>query len=452
MSSDSAIIGFGFGGLMVLANLIRQATTPQRVDVIGSDLRGFGVAYGTANPQHLLNVPARNMSAFAEQPGHFVQWLATADAARAAQQLNLPALPDADDYAPRALYAQYLANIHRQLVADATEKQIAIAWHHQEATAAEPTSDGWALTLADGKRIATRQLVLATGHEVKPVFPGTHHPALLQNPWLLSADRVASFGHGPVVIIGTGLTTVDTLISLRTLGYRGAVVAIARNGLLPQPHRAGLEPITLAAAELPKGGVLSALRWLRHTVRRAMHDGTDWRQLVDALRPHTSLLWHGFPARDQQRFLRRLATFWNIHRHRMAPEIAARVQQEITAGSLRIVAACHMHLHAEREPMALALQRRDGEAETLHPTAIINCTGPELDWAKSKQPLLQQLLQQNAVARHATGIGVLADAQCRIGRQLYAMGGLMTGQFLESTAVPELRQQAATIGEQLCRT
>jgi uncharacterized NAD(P)/FAD-binding protein YdhS len=36
---------------------------------------GPGIAYGTDNPLHLLNVAAGKMSAYPEKPSHFLEWL-----------------------------------------------------------------------------------------------------------------------------------------------------------------------------------------------------------------------------------------------------------------------------------------------------------------------------------------------------------------------------------------
>jgi len=74
-----AIIGGGFSGTMTAVNLARVGTWPLRVCLINSGHpTGRGVAYGTRRAEHLLNVAARNMSAFPDHPNHFLDWLARA--------------------------------------------------------------------------------------------------------------------------------------------------------------------------------------------------------------------------------------------------------------------------------------------------------------------------------------------------------------------------------------
>ena len=415
---DVAIIGFGFGGLMVLANLVRLATRPMRIAVLSPDLSGHGLAYSTRNPLHLLNVPVFNMSAWAHAQPDFVQWLATPAAVQAQQELVLAALPGPQDFAPRALYAHYLTHLKNHALAQVEKKSIHIDMLQQSVQQMQWKNDGWIL---DGI-IAAREVVLATGNEVKP---------FQQNPWTLTQAQVDNFGSRPIAIIGSGLTAIDTILTLRSMGYAGTITAFSYHGQLPQPHRRNVPPYTYDVGALYAQRSWSALM---HFVREAARNAADWRSAVDALRPHTQALWQQLSPREQLRAARRLGTVWNNYRHRMAPEIDVRIQQEIAARKLRIIAS-HQALR---------------EAEALAPACILNCTGPQMDWEKSGQPLLQQLLRDGRCIPHPTRLGAVADAQYRVGEHLHAIGSLMIGQFWESVAVPELRVQAARIAETLC--
>ncbi len=440
-AEDIAILGFGFGGLMVLANLVRLAEKPMRGAIISPDLSGHGLAYSTPHTHHLLNVPAANMGAWAHAIDDFAHWLES-DAAHAAQHvLPLPQLPAATDFAPRALYAHYLTHLLQQTRQLAQQKSIALRFVARAAESLKRQGDTWIITTTEGE-IAARQVVLATGNEVKPVFPQVVHPTIHQSPWHLPPLGQA----GPIAIIGTGLTAVDTILTLRSQGYAGDIIAISRNGLWPQPHRRDVKPYRFDAAALHAQKNLAGL--LRH-IRAAISAHGDWRGVVDALRLHSQALWQKLEPRDQQRAIRRLATLWSIHRHRMAPEIAVRTAAD---NQLRTIATRSMTLAEEGGELLLTVQHRaDGETEMLRPAAIINCTGPELNWARSAQPLLRGLLRDGYVTAHPTGLGAAATGHDRIGENLFAIGSLMTGQFWESTAVPELRAQAAAIAEALCR-
>ncbi|WP_258079442.1 FAD/NAD(P)-binding protein, partial [Xanthomonas arboricola] len=71
-----AIVGGGASGVLVALQLLRQAVAPVQIVLIEPHaVLGEGVAYSTARPEHLLNVPAARMSALVEAPQDFVDYL-----------------------------------------------------------------------------------------------------------------------------------------------------------------------------------------------------------------------------------------------------------------------------------------------------------------------------------------------------------------------------------------
>ena len=66
-----AIIGGGFSGTIIAAQLARRGIASALID--GSGRAGKGVAYSTTEPAHLLNVRAEGMSAWSGEPDHFAQ-------------------------------------------------------------------------------------------------------------------------------------------------------------------------------------------------------------------------------------------------------------------------------------------------------------------------------------------------------------------------------------------
>jgi uncharacterized NAD(P)/FAD-binding protein YdhS len=417
-----AILGFGFSGLMVVANLVRCATRPLDIYIIDPNVTGLGIAYGTTHRGHVLNVPAGRMGAFADDVGGFHAWLHTQPDHRHFTQA---------DFVPRAIYGQYLQSIWRDAQAMAAQKKL-----HLKLVAASATQvsagDGLAVRTERGDHIAVDAAVLATGHEMQPILPLFPSKNIIQNPWAADALAAAKKWPSPVVLMGSGLTAIDVMLSLRAAGYAGDVVMLSRHGLLPQPHAPMREPYAFDGAAWRAHPSLT--RWMRDLRRAATTH--EWRAVVDALRPHTPLLWQLLTTRDQQRFMRRLMAFWNVHRHRMAPEIAAQVQAEIAAGTLRVIKNKHIAALMENHPLT-------------PDHAVINCTGPAMNVAKSAKPLLQQALADGMIEQHATYAGVAVDPEYRAWGAAYphlsVVGPLMTGQFLESAAVPELRVQAAAI-------
>lgn len=411
-----AIIGFGFSGLMLVANLVRRANAAHEIYIIDPAMTARGMAYSTPYGEHLLNVRAANMHAYADEKDHFVQWLAQHHAHYAPQ-----------DFVPRRIYGEYLESIWNATQELAAEKKIFLKLVPSVTVAVNKHGDELAVLTERGDAIAVQQAVLATGNEVKPVQASIER--VLQEPWTQGALAQAAKEQGPILLIGTGLTAVDMVLALRAEGYAGEIIAYSRNGLLPQAHR-DYGPAEALDANDVNG--LQTLRqwsaWLRRKTR------SEWRAVIDGLRPFTQTSWQKLRTRQQQIFFKRAASFWSVHRHRMAPEIA---QQLANDANFRVV------------------NRKQFKTMDAKPTLAINCTGTELNVQRSASPLLKNLLAQGLIEPHGNGVGIAVDAHCRAWGEaypnLFSIGALMTGQLLESTAVPELRIQARDIAEALCK-
>lgn len=448
-----AVIGFGFSGLMVVANLVRQAAAPLALYVIASDLSGRGLAYGTLNPEHLLNVRAGNMSAFPEVPDDFIRWLASEPGKYAAATRKVKPGLGAADFAPRALYGDYLAGIWQATQQLALDKALELKL--AAAAATRITADGTLAVMTDrGDAIAVDKIVLATGNESRAVLHELEPGIVIQNPWAQGALDKAVSGKGPVVLLGTGLTAVDMVLSLKRAAYNGPIIALSRRGLLPQPHVAAPHDFQWDETRLAASISLPALMCtVRRTIREQMTKTGDWRSAVDGLRPHTQRLWHRLPARDQQRFLARLLPYWNVHRHRMAPEVAMRLAREIEEDHLRVLSSRKLVAAMEEGKAKLTVTTGQGAMQDIYPSAVINCIGPELRLPQTAHNLIKQLLADRLTEIPPNGVGLAADPRHRVFGEaypnLYAIGSLMTGQLLESTAVPELRVQARDIARHM---
>jgi uncharacterized NAD(P)/FAD-binding protein YdhS len=343
MRSDSAaadvvIVGGGFSGTTLAAELARRGISAVLVE--GGPRAGLGTAFSTPEQAHLLNVPAGRMGAWAERPGDF------ADAVE-----NEGYGPG--DFVPRRRYGEYLRDILNEAQASGL---VTVVGH--DAASAERLDDGWRVSLADGSRIEGRGLVLAQGNQppARPAFArGIAEQLFVNDPWSdegrAAVTRVAASGED-VLIIGTGLTMVDVVLSLDEARHRGRILALSRRGQAPRAH-AEFEPAPVELGDLPKGSLLELWRWLR---RRAAAVG--WRAAVDGLRPHSHALWQALDEGDQRRFLRHARPWWDVHRHRIAPEVAGRIRRLIEMGRLEIIAGRVTDMWAEDAGLRARINRR----------------------------------------------------------------------------------------------
>ena len=425
--ADVVIVGGGFSGTMMAAQLVRRGLTVLLVE--GGGRAGQGTAYSARDAVHLLNVPAGKMSAWPDRPEDFV---AAGHAAGA--------------FAPRCDYGEYLKAILDQAVGEGVTVVAA------SAVSAVRTGDWWRATLDDGTHLVARALVLAHGNQLpEPMRVGEGiNPALfINNPWgdeARAAIEQAARSGGDVLILGTGLTMVDQVLSLAAAGHPGRIVALSRRGQMPRGHAAhDLAPVELA--EVPQGNALALWRWLR---RRSALVG--WRGAVDALRPHAQALWRGLDDVEQRRFLRHARPYWDVHRHRIAPQVAAQLQAMIAAGRLEVVAGRVSSVKEDRGALDVIYSRRGATTNGREEfAAVFNCTGPLGTMAGTCDPLLRQVIAGGLVVVDRLGMGLDVDGHSRAGERVWALGPLTKGAFWEIVAVPDIRGQVAQVADDIAK-
>ena len=420
-----AVVGAGASGTLQALHLKRAGADVTLVE--RGERPGRGVAYGTARPEHLLNVPARRMSAWADDQGHFSRWYA--DLCGATEE----------DYAPRMVYGDYLTELlHGAEIPVLRGEAVNLV-------------EG-AVVLADGQRLAADSVVLAPGN-FPPATPRGIDPAALGDIWVEDPWSGALDGLGPmdvVFLLGTGLTAVDVALTLEATGFRGRIVALSRRGLAPRVH--GLrEPMVAAREDL----VPSCIAMLRRVRARSAEVG--WRSAVQELRTVTQWLWGEADMTERRRFLRHLRPWWDVHRHKLAPAVGAtielmRAEARLAVGAGRLLSITPVEGGAE---LVFRLRGQDA-AERLRAARIVNCTGPESDIARAGEPLLDALLAAGAIRQDALRVGVDVDGDCRAIRAdgrtsetLSVIGPVTRGTFWESVAVPDIRVQAARVAERL---
>jgi uncharacterized NAD(P)/FAD-binding protein YdhS len=144
--------------------------------------------------------------------------------------------------------------------------------------------------------------------------------------------------------------------------------------------------------------------------------------------------------------------WWDVHRHRIAPEVAAIVAGMIASGQLEIVAG--KIAAARKTAVGVEVEyRRRGTAESRSETFdyVFNCTGPLHSITRSKDPLLRSLLGAGEAKPDRLGIGLEVSDDCRAGARLWALGPLTKGRYWEIIAVPDIREQAAAVADDIQR-
>lgn len=439
--ADVAIVGGGFSGLLTLVHVLRRDPDADVVVLERSPRSGPGPAYGACGPAHLLNVPAERMGAFPEDPRGFFVWLDARE----------PGRYQPHDFVPRARYGDYLRTLLSSIVERHAPRVRLVRGAVERLT---PLARGAELRLDSGASLVVDAVVLALGLPMAAA------------PWEAIDDGVADpwssdswLGVQPtdrIVIVGTGLTALDVLVSLEARGHRGPVQFVSRNGRFPLPHAAThgapAVPVRVDIETLAKGP-RHALRMIRVLVDEQKASGGGWQAVLDAVRPHVAATWQRWSDRDRQRFLRRLRPFWDVHRHRAPHAVLGLLEQGMQSGRMHSLRGTVQQVANGTSGLRLTVRTPQGAAVAIDADRVFNCIGPTLRLSDSRDPLIRSLLDSGLATTDAASLGLSADRQGRLRRadggtadHVYLLGALRRGDLWESTAVPELRGQAAAVG------
>jgi uncharacterized NAD(P)/FAD-binding protein YdhS len=442
-----AIVGGGFSGSVLAVQLLRKSCGRLSVCLIErSPGAGRGVAYGTRCSDHLLNVPANDMSAFPDDPEHFLRW---------ARSLHNPDV-QGGDFLPRCCYGDYVQSVLRQEI-----ERFPGSFEHIEEEAVDlGCRDGAVqVKLRSGRTRMANKAVLAMGNfppaplrSLENVRSSTRY---VGNPWEPNA-LAAIAPSEDVLLVGSGLTSVDIVIALRALGHRGRIYLLSRHGFLPTTHRNATGWPSFGM-DCHLGTLVEWMAQVRLQLTLARSLGYDWRAVIDATRPTLQPIWHSLPVRERRRFLRHLRPYWEIHRHRIAPAIGARIDAEIAAGRSEVHPGRIIACREEAGSFTVRYQNRhSGSPREISVQRIVNCTGPETDCRRIESPLLASLLQSGLARPDELFLGLdcardgaLIAADGAASTLLYALGPARKGSLWETTAVPEIRVQAATLADLL---
>lgn len=457
-----AVIGAGFSGTMAAVQLL--ARLPQHQPVLlceRAERFGSGRAYSTGNPDHLLNVRAANMSAYPDRPSHFEDWLLEIGEGEMGAGASDPAIGHGRDgirqtpagtFAARGLYGNYLAGILTEAMTGGTPPRLHLL--NDMIIDIVPDENRLVLVAEGGQRVEVAGAVLAMGNLAPPQEPASRFRV---DPW-----RPEQYGRlhpdHPVLIIGTGLSMVDAVISLRRYGFSGQIIALSRRGQIPAVHDRTdpwPRPDFTAAEDRSLNRLLARIR---REVASAAQAGIGWRGVIDALRPVTDALWLGLPPADKARFLRHLRPFWDTHRHRAAPPVGAAIAREIKAGALQIQAGKLVAIEDQAgEARVIYRPRGASERKTLGVQLILDVRGVGRV-ADTADPLLRNLIGRGLVQAGPFGLGLAVRPDLTVmgasgtPARLWTLGPLLRGAYWECTAVPDIRNQAVDLVQSVAAT
>jgi len=450
MTKRITIIGGGATGTLLAVNLIKHAGDESlEINLIERQNRfGRGVAYSATEDFHLLNVPAAKMGAFPDDIEHFHRWLTAK---------NLDFAPS--DFVPRRLYGEYLRELFDEFSTD-KGANVSVNLIDDEAVDVEVKDDKTEVVLGSERRIESDKVVLAFGNFLPP-HPKAENNAFVetekyfQNPWAKNIfDKISETDD--VLIIGTGLTFADVAMSFYHRKHTGKIYAFSTRGLLPAVHKLGFVYDSFADELKGKTRITDLLKIVRRHVEKADANGSDWRAVIDSLRPQTQELWLTLPIAEKRYFMQHLSRYWNVARHRLPPATAQILDEMQTAERLEIGKGRLRKIEVGGDGRYTVTFAADGTENKFTVDAIINCIGSESNFSRVESALVKNLLAKNALNLDTLKMGLdaapdgrLINAHGKISDRIYTAGTALKGILWESTAMPEIRTQANKLAKLL---
>ena len=442
------IVGGGASGTLLATNLLRKADTGVEINLVERRSRiGRGVAFGTTRDSHLLNVPAGRMGAFPDEVDHFHQWL-----------ISKGHIFDSNDFVPRMMFGEYL----RQVFSDAVENRkrgVTVNVIDDEAVDMSVDHSSAEVILRSGEILQSDHVVLAFGNFAPP------HPSVadqgfvkseryFQDPWSPELYE----GLKPpdsIFIVGTGLSMIDVALHLHRNGHSGKIYAISTRGQLPAVHKLGFSYDSFYDELKGMTRITDLLKAVRRHVKKADGNGSNWRAVIDSLRPVTQQIWLDLPVAEKKYFKQHLSRYWNVARHRMPPEVAVVLDEMRAADSLEILRGRLREIDAGSDKFRITFSTPN-DSRTVAADILVNCIGSESSFSRIDSEFVRNLILRKHIRDDELSLGIDATPDgCVVGKTgrpsdvVLTLGTALKGILWESTAIPEIRTQARDLALKL---
>jgi len=438
------IIGGGATGTLLTVNLIKHAggSEPLEINLIERRERlGRSMAYSTVKDFHLLNVPAAKMGAFPNDVEHFHRWLT---------HKNYNYAPN--DFAPRVIYGGYLRELFIKTIKNKSAN-VTVNAFDDEATDVLIDNGQARVITRSGEILSSDKVILAFGNFLPP-HPKSQSSSFIeaekyfQNPWRADiAEKIAKTDD--VFIIGTGLTYADVVMSLRHNRHEGKIFGFSTRGLLPAVHELGHIYPSFYDELKSQTKITDLLKTARRHIATAEADGSNWRAVIDSLRPQTPDIWRNLPEPEKRYFTQHLSRYWNVARHRIPPECAAILDEMQATNQLQIGKGRLRNIEADETGKFEITFFAEGVETHISAEAVSNCIGSQGNFVRIESTLVRNLVAKGLIKTDSLKMRIDAapdgrtiDKSGAVSDVIITVGIALKGVLWESTAMPEIRAQA----------
>lgn len=456
------IIGGGFAGTMTAIQVIYKSKKPYEIILINEEeTLNKGIAYNPYSEKHLLNVTAGKMSAFPDSPDHFINWL-----------MSMPSFKEKDrtlvtnSFLPRKIYGEYLNSIWEECLKTGTSKQFKVSVKNSSVIDLSIKNDHINLSLLNDEELKVDYCIITTGNQI-PRNPHIKNQNFyysknyFQNPWKIESVKNTK-DDLPILIIGNGLTMVDTVIGLLEHGFKGEIFSISPNGFNILSHRHSTIKYSKLIEDLEKLdnkiNLYEIVRLVNIHIKLVRDFGISAEPIIDSLRPFTQKIWKSLSEKEKKIFMSRLRHLWGVARHRIPLHTYDKIQQLRIDKLLHIISGKIIDISEKNEIIIVEyFDKKENIIKMVNVSRVINCTGPETDLMNLENHFLKNSLQKGIIAQDELKLGINTDTETfQIKnpkgiphKNLFTIGSNLKGELWESTAVNEIRVQAEKLSEQL---
>lgn len=442
-----AIIGAGFSGTSLVANLIKQEKThlflsPLKILLIEKNKFAQGIAYSTKSPSHILNIRAKQMGAFFDDQNHFVRWARKKD-----KHLS------SNSYVPRMFYAEYLHEILLEAEKNQS-KRCSIERLLGEIVSIHPSNNKFELNFKNNTKIQADFVVLATGNYLSPHPPVTdkrfiNHPDYYRNPYQQIYPN-----NSDILIIGTGLSMVDQVLHLASVGYKGKIHALSRRGHLPLSWKKNKIPFRkLSQKKLAVFTSLhTTLKWFRFIRKKIKEE--DFETILHV---YGYLLKNieTFDRKEFKRCERHCSRYLRRIIHQIPYESYSILQDLIANQKLLIHAGKLLKIDGSSHEFKVFFQPQyKRETEVLKVGKIINCMNLGISFTEIQDPLLNSLFNKGIIRPNSSNLILDTSDIYQIvnsaGKEIegmFAIGAVNKTKLSTARSVPIIRKESYSLAE-----
>ena len=433
-----AIVGDGFAAAVIVLHLLRHGIPATSLRVFGPGELGRGNAYKTSSPAYRLNVREDLPVIFTEDPLHFARW--------AEQSLNdHHAKHEAGYFYRRNDFGLYMQALLVSALGPQKLQQI-----HARVDRIRRVNEHWVLEYGQESVIA-KHVILATGN-TSPRWPcpissqntSSHDLStrLVENPW--PGNHLNDIGPDEeIILLGAGLTALDSINALAEKGHRGRVNVISPRAIFPpaqapwQRQRQPQWPSHLTPASL--------VRFMRHYLPAAPPQSSEWQCAWEELRPELNRIWQEFTDHQRKILMKRVGWLWNLYRFRAGPQTIAALEALRANGQINFAIGRAKQIILSHSDIKVLL----ANGTELCGDRVINCTGPSSD------PLLDQLMGEGYALPDALAVGIRVNADFKVldpkqapWNDLWMIGPATMGSLGDVVAANAIAKQAEQLARQ----